>query len=69
MAQGALIAAAFRIESVLASNFRTIEAQAREIHQLLGKKVIENELLFEGRVRRRRPKLLLCSTSSPRDGQ
>ena len=47
MAQGALTAAAAGEEVVPASEYRALEAQVRELHRLLGKKAMENELLRE----------------------
>lgn len=70
MAQGALTAAAAGEEVVPASEYRALEAQVRELHRLLGKKTIENELLSEAVSRGGRPeKLLLRSISLPRDGR
>jgi transposase InsO family protein len=70
MAQGALTAAAAGEEVVPASEYRALEAQVRELHQLLGKKAMENELLREAVSRAAGPKkLLLRSTSLPRDGR
>ncbi|WP_454887286.1 IS3 family transposase [Sphingomonas oryzagri] len=47
MPQGALTAAAAGEEMVPASEYRALEAQVRELHRLLGKKAMENELLRE----------------------
>jgi transposase-like protein len=47
MSQGALTAAAAGEEVVPASVDRALEAQVRELHRLLGKKAMENELLRE----------------------
>jgi transposase len=70
MAQGALAAAAAGGEVVPASEYRALEAQVRELHRLLGKKAVENELLREAVSRAAGPKkLLLRSTSLPRDGR
>ncbi|QJU56959.1 IS3 family transposase [Sphingomonas sp. AP4-R1] len=55
MSQGALTAAAAGEEVVPASEYRALEAQVRELHRLLGKKAMENELLREA-VSRARPK-------------
>lgn len=60
MAQGALTAAAAGEEVVPASDYRAREAQVRELHRLLGKKAMENELLREA-VSRRRPKNCFCA--------
>ena len=57
-------------EVVPASEYRALEAQVRELHRLLGKKAMENELLREAVSRAAGPKkLLLRSTSLPRDGR
>lgn len=40
-------AAAVGEEIVLTSEYRTLEAQVRELHRLLGKKVMETDLLRE----------------------
>ena len=70
MAQGALTAATAGEEVVPASEYRALEHQVRELHRLLGKKAMENELLREAVSRAAGPKkLLLRSTSLPRDGQ
>ena len=70
MAQGALTAATAGEEVVPASEYRALEAQVRELHRLLGKKAMENELLREAVSRAAGPKkLLLRSTSLPRDGR
>ena len=70
MAQGALTAAAAGEEVVPASDYRALAAQVRELHRLLGKKAMENELLREAVSRAAGPKkLLLRSTSLPRDGR
>ena len=69
MAQGALTAAPVGEEVVPASEYRALEAQVRELHRLLGKKAMENELLREAVARAAYPKkLLLRSTSLPQDG-
>ena len=69
MSQGALTAAAAGEEVVPASDYRALEAQVRELHRLLGKKAMENELLREAVSRAAGPKkLLLRSTSLPMDG-
>ncbi|MDD1453154.1 transposase [Sphingomonas sp. H160509] len=47
IAQDALTAAAAGEEVVPASDYRALEAQVRELHRLLGKKAMENELLRE----------------------
>ncbi len=47
MNQGALTAAAAGEEVVPASEYRALEAQVRELQQLLGKKAMKNELLRE----------------------
>lgn len=47
MAQGALTAATAGLEVVPASEYRALEQQVRELHRLLGKKAMENELLRE----------------------
>lgn len=65
MAQGALTAATAGEEVVPASEYRVLE-----LHRLLGKKAMENELLREAVSRATGPKrLLLRSTSLLRDGQ
>ena len=70
MNQGALTAAAAGEEVVPASEYRALEAQVRELQRLLGKKAMENELLREAVSRAAGPKkLLLRSTSLPRDGR
>ncbi len=70
MAQGALTAATAGEEVVSAFEYRALEAQVRELHRLLGKKAMENELLREAVSRAAGPKkLLLRSTSLPRDGR
>ena len=70
MSQGALTAAAAGEEVVSASEYRALEAQIRELHRLLGKKAMENELLREAVSRAADPKkLLLRSTSLPGDGR
>jgi len=70
MNQGALTAAAAGEEVVPASEYRALEAQVRELHRLLGKKAMENELLREAVSRAAGPKkLLLRSTSLPGDGR
>ena len=56
MAQGALTAAAAGEEVVPASEYRALEAQVRELHRLLGKKAMENELLREAVSRAAGPK-------------
>ncbi|QNA86331.1 transposase [Sphingomonas sp. So64.6b] len=69
MAQGALTAAAAGEEVVPASEYRALEVQVRELHRLLGKGAMANELLREAVSRAAGPKkLLLRSTSLPRDG-
>ena len=53
-----------------ASDYRALEAQMRELHRLLGKKAMENELLREAvSPAAGLKKLLLRSTSLPRDGR
>ena len=47
MAQGALTAAAAGEEVVSASEYPALKKQVRELHRLLGKKSMENELLRE----------------------
>jgi len=47
MAQGALTAATAGEEVVPASEYRALEAQVRELHRLLGKNAMKNELLRE----------------------
>lgn len=47
MAQGALIAADSGEEVVPASEYRAAQQQIRELHRLLGKKTLENEILRE----------------------
>lgn len=70
MAQGALTAATAGEEVVPASEYRALEQQVRELHRLLGKKAMENELLREAVSRAAGPKkLLLRSTSLLRDGR
>jgi transposase-like protein len=56
MAQGALTAATAGEEVVPASEYRALEAQVRELHRLLGKKAMENELLREAVSRAAGPK-------------
>ncbi|WP_267414892.1 IS3 family transposase, partial [Sphingomonas sp. GC_Shp_4] len=56
MSQGALTAAAAGEEVVPASEYRALEAQVRELHRLLGKKAMENELLREAVSRAAGPK-------------
>jgi transposase len=69
MSQGALTAAGAGEEVVPASEYRALEMQVRELQRLLGKKAMENELLREAVSRAAGPKkLLLRSTSLPRDG-
>lgn len=64
MAQGALTAAAFGKELVPVSDCRALEAQASELHPLLGRKAIENERLREAVSQAASSgELLLCSTS------
>lgn len=54
---------------VPASDYRALEAQVRELHRLLGKKAMKNELLREAVSRAAGPKkLLLRSNSLPGDG-
>ena len=70
MNQGALTAAAAGEEVVPASEYRALEAQVRELHRLLGKKAMENELSARPCPGPQAPKkLLLRSTSLPRDGR
>ncbi len=70
MAQGPLTAAAAGEEVVPASEYRVLEAQVSELHRLHGKKAMENGLLREAMSRAAGPKkLLLRSTSLPRDGR
>jgi transposase len=69
MARGALTAATADEEVVPASEYRALEAQVRELQRLLGKKVMENELLREAVTQAaNQKKLLLRSTSLPRGG-
>src|SRR5690606_27852133 len=66
ISQGALTAAGAGEEVVPASEYRALEVQVRELHRLLGKKAMENELLREAVSRAAGPKkLLLRSTSLP----
>lgn len=68
MAQGALTAAGAGEEVVPASEYRSLEAQVRELQRMLGKKTMENEILREAISRAAGPKkLLLRSTSLPED--
>jgi transposase len=67
MNQGALTAAAAGEEVVPASEYRALEAQVRELHRLLGKKAMENELLREAVLAPGPKRLLLRSTSLPGD--
>ena len=69
VAQGSLTAAGSGEEVVPASEYHALEAQVSELHRLLGKKAMENELLREAVSRAAGPKkLLLRSTSLPGDG-
>ena len=61
MAQGALTAAAAGEEVVPASKYRALEAQVRELHRLLGKKAMENDLLREAMSRAAGPKNCCCA--------
>jgi transposase len=56
VSQGALTAAAAGEEVVPASEYRALEAQVRELHRLLGKKAMENDLLREAVSRAAGPK-------------
>ena len=70
MARGALSAAAAGREALPASEYQTLEAQVRGLHQLCSKTVMENELLREAVSRAAGlKKLLLRSTSLPRNGR
>jgi transposase len=68
MAQGALTAAGAGEEVVPASEYRSLEAQVRELQRMLGRKTMENEILREAISRAAGPKkLLLRSTSLPEE--
>jgi transposase len=70
MAQGALTAAGAGEEVVPASEYRALQAQVSELQRLLGKKIMEAEILREAVSRATGPKkLLLRSTSLPGDGR
>ena len=64
MAQGALIAAGAGEEVVPASEYRAAQQQIRELHRLLGKKMLENEILREAVERVSGPKKGLLRVSS-----
>ena len=69
MSQSALTAAAAGEGVVPASEYRALEAQVRELHRLLGKKPMENELLRKVSWAAGSKELLVRSTSLPGDGQ
>lgn len=56
MAQGALTAAGAGEEVVPASEYRSLEAQVRELQRMLGRKKMENEILREAISRAAGPK-------------
>ena len=64
MAQGALTAAGAGEEVVPASEYRASQQQIRELHRLLGKKTLENEILREAVERVSGPKKGLLRVSS-----
>ena len=67
--QGALTATQAEDEVVPASAFRAQQEQIRELQRLLGKKVLENEILKEAlEVASGSKKHLLRSLSLPKDG-
>ena len=67
--QGALVATRAQEEVVAASEYRSLQAQIRELHRLLGKKTLETEILKEAlEVAAGPKKALLRSLSWPKDG-
>ena len=67
-AQGALTAAGRGEEVVLASDYRALQNQVRELQRLLGKKTLEAEVLKEALEVVDSKKRLLRSVSLPKDG-
>ena len=66
-AEGALSAGGAGEEVVAASEDRTLQHQVRELHRLLGKKTLENEILREALDLVQPKKRLLRAPSPPRD--
>jgi transposase len=67
-AQGALTAAGRGEEVVLASDYRALQNQVRELQRLLGKKTLKAEVLKEALEVVDSKKRLLRSVSLPKDG-
>jgi transposase len=67
-ASGALSAVGAGEEVVPASEYRALQHQVRELHRLLGKKTLENEILREALELAHPKKRLLRSPSPGRDG-
>jgi transposase len=67
--QGALTATSCEEEVVPLSDYRALQSQVRELHRLLGKKTMENEILKEAHdVASGTKKRMLRSLSWPKDG-
>ena len=64
MAQGVPTAAGVGEEVVPATQYRPLESQVRELHRMVGKKTMENEILREAVTRAAGPKRLVLRSSS-----
>jgi transposase len=67
-AQGSLTAAGSGEEVVPASDYRALQNQVRELHQLLGKKTLEAEILKEALEHATGPKKQLSAAAVAEDG-